>query len=117
MTPLELSSSEHGDRTVIAVKGELDVASRDRFIAFVDGIIVKNGRRIILDLSQLGFMDTAALSTIASYWKRLTASDDGTLVLAATQYATARVLWITGLAQRLPMYDSVDEALAALDGS
>jgi hypothetical protein len=35
------------------------------------------------------------------------------LVLAGVEYTTARVLWITGLAQRLPLYDDVDAALAA----
>jgi anti-sigma B factor antagonist len=110
---LELSSTRHGDRTVVAVKGELDIISRTQFTAHVDRVIREHGRKIILDLSGLSFIDTSALSTVVAYWKRLSSTEDGMLVLAGAEYTTARVLWITGLAQRLPMYDDVDAALAA----
>jgi anti-sigma B factor antagonist len=110
---LELSSTRHGDRTVVAIKGELDIVSRSQFTAHLDGVIKEYGRRIILDFSGLIFINTSALSTVVSYWKRLSAEEDGMLALAGAEYTTARVLWITGLAQRLPMYDDVDAALAA----
>ncbi len=112
MAALELSSTRHGDRTVVALKGELDIVSRTQFTAHLDGVIREHGNKIILDLSGLNFIDTSALSTVVAYWKRLSALDDGMLLLAGAEYTTARVLWITGLAQRLPMYDNVDAALA-----
>jgi hypothetical protein len=34
-------------------------------------------------------------------------------LLAGARYRYTKALWITGLADRLPMYDSVDEALTA----
>lgn len=37
----------------------------------------------------------------------------GTLVLAGARYQYTKALWITGLASRLSMYDTVDEAVAA----
>jgi anti-sigma B factor antagonist len=110
---LELSSTRHGDRTVVAIKGELDILSRTQFTAHLDGVIGEHGPKIILDFSSLSFIDTTALSTVVSYWKRLSATEDGMLVLAGAEYTTARVLWITGLAHRLPMYDDVEAALAA----
>ena len=113
MAALELSSTRHGDRTVVAVKGELDIISRTQFTAHLDRVIREHGHKIILDLSALSFIDTSALSTVVSYWKRLSSTEDGMLVLAGAQYTSARVLWITGLAQRLPMYDDVEAALAA----
>jgi anti-sigma B factor antagonist len=109
---LELSSTRHGDRTVVVIKGELDIVSRNQFTAHLDGVIKEYGRKIILDFSGLSFIDTSALSTVVSYWKRLS-SEGGMLALAGADYTTARVLWITGLAQRLPLYDDVDAALAA----
>lgn len=112
MAPLELSSALRDDHTVISIRGELDALSREQFTAYLDALIAKHGTKIVLDLSELEFLDTAALSTIVAYWKRLSAGG-GTLALAGAQYATARVLWITGLAQRLPLFDNVDAALAA----
>lgn len=111
MATLELTSTRHGDRTVVAVKGELDIVSRSAFTTHLDAAIKEHGSKIILDLSGLDFIDTSALSTVVAYWKRLSAAG-GMLALAGAHYSTARVLWITGLAQRLPMYDDVDAALA-----
>lgn len=113
MATLELSSTRHGDRTVVHVTGELDIITRAELITFLDKVIKEHGAKIILDLSSLDFMDTSALSTVVSYWKRLSTTSGGFLALAGAHYGTARVLWITGLAQRLPMYDDVDAAVAA----
>ena len=35
----------------------------------------------------------------------------GLFFLAGARYRYTKALWITGLADRLPMYDTVDEAL------
>jgi hypothetical protein len=37
----------------------------------------------------------------------------GTLALAGARYRYTKTLWITGLADRLPLYESVDAAVAA----
>ena len=57
-------------------------------------------------------MDTSALAVIVGHWKALVAAG-GTLSLAGPRYRHTKSLWITGLADRLPLYDTVDEAVAA----
>ena len=57
-------------------------------------------------------MDTSSLAVIVGHWKKLTASG-GTLALAGARYKYTKALWITGLADRLPFYESVEQALAA----
>ena len=57
-------------------------------------------------------MDTSSLAVIVGHWKRLQAAG-GTLVLAGARYRYTKTLWITGLADRLPLFDTVDQALAA----
>jgi hypothetical protein len=49
---------------------------------------------------------------IVGHWKRLQAAG-GTLVLAGARYRYTKTLWITGLADRLPLFDNVEAALAA----
>jgi anti-sigma B factor antagonist len=58
------------------------------------------------------FMDTGALAVIVGHWKQLTAAG-GTLALAGARYRYTKTLWITGLADKLPLYESVDAAIAA----
>jgi hypothetical protein len=49
---------------------------------------------------------------IVGHWRRQVAAG-GVLLLAGARYRYTKALWITGLADRLPMYAGIDEALAA----
>src|SRR5262249_61524640 len=69
--------------------------------------------RIVLDLAAVDFMDTSSLAVIVGHWKKLTARD-GILALAGARYRYTKTLWITGLADRLPRYDTVEQAVAAV---
>lgn len=111
MAELRISSEPRGNNLVVEIGGELDiVTSRQLDEHLTRGR--RQHRRIILDLSAVEFMDTSSLAVIVGHWKRLQAAD-GTLVLAGARYRYTKTLWITGLADRLPLYDSVDAALAA----
>src|SRR5262249_37556703 len=66
----------------------------------------------IMDLSAVDFMDTGSLAVIVGHWKQVTAAG-GTLALAGARYRYTKTLWITGLADRLPLHESVDAAIAA----
>ena len=67
---------------------------------------------VVLDLAAVDFMDTSSLAVIVGHWKGLVAAG-GSLALAGARFEYTRTLWITGLANRIPMYDSVDLAIAA----
>jgi anti-anti-sigma factor len=109
---LRLSIESEDDCVVVTVGGELDVVCSQRFD---DCLSEASGRsdRVILDLSAVDFMDTTALAVIVGHWRRQVAAG-GMLLLAGARYRYTKALWITGLADRLPMYADVDEALAAV---
>jgi anti-anti-sigma factor len=108
---LRLSSERRDGVVIVAVGGELDVVTSRQFDEYLAQARGENDR-VILDLSAVDFMDTGSLAVIVGHWKQLTAAG-GTLVLAGARYRYTKTLWITGLADRLPLYDSVDEAIAA----
>ena len=108
---LSLSSERRGNYTVVGVSGNLDLVTHDQFDQYLTKIRRENSH-IIIDMSAVTFMDTGCLAVIIGHWKRLLAGS-GELVLAGAQYRPAKALWITGLAYRLPLFDSVDEAVAA----
>ncbi len=111
MDDLRLSSTSQGDAVIVAVGGELDVVTSRQFDAYLADVCSEH-TQVILDLSAVEFMDTGSLAVIVGYWKRLTAAG-GTLTLAGARYRYTKTLWITGLADRLPLYESVEDALAA----
>jgi anti-sigma B factor antagonist len=105
------SIESHDACVVVAVHGELDVTSSQQ----LDDCLSEAGPagdRMILDLSSVDFMDTTALAVIVSHWRRHVEAD-GRFLIAGARYRYTKALWITGLADRLPMYDNVGEALAA----
>lgn len=111
MNGLELSAEQRGDSVVVTVGGDLDIVTSPA----LDDCLSQaqaDGNRVVLDLSGVDFMDTSALAVIVGHWKRLEAAG-GTLALAGARYRYTKTLWITGLADRLNLYDSVEAALTA----
>ena len=109
ITMLSLSSEQRDAFTVVKVSGNLDLTSRDQFDQYLTAAR-RGSRQLIIDMSDVTFMDTGCLAVIVGHYKRLSAS--GGLVLAGAKYRPAKALWITGLAYRLPLYESVDDAIA-----
>jgi len=108
---LRFSVEPHGASVVVAVHGELDVTSSQQFDDCLSEASADRDR-VVLDMSGVDFMDTTALAVIVGHWRRQV-GNGGVFLLAGARYRYTKALWITGLADRLPMYDTVDEALAA----
>ena len=111
---LSLSSERRGPYTVVKVAGNLDLITRDQFDQFMTKARRDNGQVIIDSREISGITGGACLAVIIGHWKKLL-SGSGNLILAGAQYRPAKALWITGLAYRLPLYDSVDEAVAGAE--
>ena len=111
MAELRLSIEAKDDCVVVTVGGELDVVCSQRFDDYLTEASGASDR-VILDLSAVDFMDTTALAVIVGHWRRQVAAG-GMLLLAGARYRYTKALWITGLADRLPMYPGVREALEA----
>ena len=106
-----LSSESRGDCMVITIHGDLDIVTSpqlDECLTAVEG----SHRWIILDLADVDFLDTSALAVIVGHWKKAAAAG-GNLALAGARYRYAKTLWITGLADKLTLYETVDAGLLA----
>jgi anti-sigma B factor antagonist len=108
---IQVASQRRDGFAVVAVSGELDIVTSRRFDECL-AEVRRDDKHIIVDLSAVDFMDTGSLAVIVGHWKQLTAVG-GTLALAGARYRYTKTLWITGLADRLPLYESVDAAVAA----
>ena len=112
---LRFSMETHGTAVVVSAHGELDITSSRQFDDRLSEAAAASDQ-VILDMSAVDFMDTTALAVIVTHWRRQ-AEEGGVFLLAGARYRYTKALWITGLADRLPMYDTVDDALAALAGT
>lgn len=106
---LSLTSSTVDEISVIKVDGVLDATTREQFADYLS----LAGPDLILDLGGVTFMDSRALGLIVHHWQT-SLSTGSKFALIGVEYSKSKVMWITGLAQRLPIYDTLDDALAAI---
>ncbi|MBG0822221.1 anti-sigma factor antagonist [Planomonospora sp. ID91781] len=113
---LALASATVSGVNVIRVTGLLDATTRDQFADYLAAEAAEHGIDMVLDLGGVTFMDSRALGLIVHQWQVSTQAG-GRFALIGVEYAKTKVMWITGLAQRLPLYDTLDDALAAFERS
>jgi anti-sigma B factor antagonist len=103
-----------GERVVIAVEGEIDLFTAPEFKAALAAAIDAGASRIVVDLTETGFLDSTALGVLIGVIKRLR-SQGGHLTIVNTDDAIAKTFEITGLDQIFTLCATRDEAVAALD--
>ncbi|NUR88468.1 MAG: STAS domain-containing protein [Nonomuraea sp.] len=106
---LSLSETTVDGLSVVRVEGVLDATTREQFAEY----LASAGPELVLDLAGVTFMDSRALGLIVHHWQTSLA-DQRRFALIGVDYARSKVMWITGLADRLPLYDTLDDAIAAL---
>jgi anti-sigma B factor antagonist len=108
MDELDVHIHEVGPFDVVAVTGEIDVASVDMLRDRVLPLVGKPEPRLIIDLSGVTFMDSTGLSLLVAVRRRL--PDGAPLLIVGAAPQIARLFQITSLNKVFPLFDSVDEA-------
>ncbi|QIS03113.1 anti-sigma factor antagonist [Nocardia brasiliensis] len=94
---------------VLAITGEIDMASAPRFQAAVDEALREQPAALVIDLSEVEFFGSAGLSVL------LVAAESvpqGQLRVVASP-PVRRPIEVTGLDKLLSVFNTVDDALAA----
>lgn len=95
--------------TVVHVSGEIDVSTQDAFDEAVRAALDSASPLVILDLANVTFLGSIGLRTLVEVHKD--ATDTGReLRVVEGSTAVHRVMKITGLAQVLALYPTLEEA-------
>jgi anti-sigma B factor antagonist len=103
------------DTFVVSASGELDLASVEPLERELDGVIVRGARRVIVDLTGVGFIDSVSLGALVRDAKRIRANG-GTCVLVADDPRILRVFQITGLDRMFAIERTLAEGVDRLVG-
>jgi anti-sigma B factor antagonist len=109
--PPVLGIDDEGDAQVIRLGGELDLYNADAVREALFKACNSGPSRIVVDLSEVEFMDSTALGVLVEARTKL--PNRKAFLLAAPRLETKRVLQISGLDRHFTVHESVDEALAA----
>ena len=108
---LGLDVSQKGGWAVLAVSGEVDVATAPRLRERLVDLVGEGNHRIVVDLENVDFLDSTGLGVLVGALKRVR-THDGDLALVCTQPRILKVFEITGLTKVFSIHRSVDEATA-----
>lgn len=97
---------------LVELAGEADVTGSETLRALLETQTRTKPGLLVIDMSGLRFMDSAALQAILRAHKAL-GKDGGRLALVSPHDTVARVLQMTEVDRIVPVYDSVDAARAA----
>jgi anti-sigma B factor antagonist len=108
---LKVETRHEGDVAVVAATGEVDVFTAPGLDAEITALLEQGSSQLVVDLSGVSFLDSTGLGVLVKGLK--TARDSGGSVrLVVTSDRIRKIFDITGLDAALPLFDTVDDALA-----
>ncbi len=109
---LGLDVTQRDRWTVLAVSGEVDVATAPRLREQLVQLVNEGHHHLVVDLEGVDFLDSTGLGVLVGALKRVRLQD-GELTLVCTQPRIVKVFDITGLSKVFTLHESVDSAVAA----
>jgi anti-sigma B factor antagonist len=106
-----LGVEKQGDACVVRLGGELDLYNAPQVREALGGATSDSASRVVVDLSEVEFIDSTALGVLIEMRTRL--PNRRAFLLAAPGLETRRALEISGLDRHFTVHDSVSEALLA----
>ena len=98
---------------IVSVLGELDLTTSERVVEQGYAAIARAARLLLLDLTGLSFCDARGLSAFVRIANQADAAGCG-FGLIAPRPPVAKVLRISGLDSRLPVFATIDDARTLL---
>lgn len=105
LEPLTVRVSRVEGEVVLALGGELDIATVERVRAAVDEIEQAPPERLVIDLSGLSFVDSTGLAAFVALDKRCQENGGPALEIRPGPPAVQRLFELVGAAERLPFRD------------
>lgn len=109
---MEITTRKEKNAAVVSVSGRIDAITAPDFEKSLDGLIAAGEKRILINLSGLGYISSAGLRSILSSAKKLKALS-GEIVFTGLQGPVEEVFQISGFKSIFKIFSSEAEALDA----
>jgi anti-sigma B factor antagonist len=111
---VQTDAASDDDVAVLTVGGELDYEVSPQLRAHLIRAIEAGRRRLVLDLSDVTFIDSTAIGVLAGAIARLDQAGGGSLAVVCTHEKVLQIFEITGLDSVITLHRSRDEAVSVL---
>jgi anti-sigma B factor antagonist len=109
---LTVRSRVVGGWTVLSVEGEVDLYTAPAVREAAVGAMEAGADHLLLDLTEVPFMDSSGLGVIVACMKRLRELGGDLALVSPPSSPPTKLLALTGLDHAIPTHATVDEALA-----
>jgi len=110
---LKIETQSEGGATVVSLSGSLDVATSPKLKAELTRASDSGQRNIVVDLTQVEFLDSTGLGALMGAHRRAV-ENDGKFAIVVNDGPIERLLNITGLSRVFAVYATAKEALAGI---
>lgn len=114
--PADVKREQHGDALVLTPAGEIDLSSASALQATLAEQVTSAGGTVIVDLTEVTFMDSTALSVLVRI-RRLVRGEGRAFIVVCPSGPVHRLLSITGLVDVFGVQDTVEGALRTEGGA
>jgi anti-sigma B factor antagonist len=111
--PFQAQSESNGALRVVSVTGELDQGTAPELRTVLAEALGDTDRGVLVDLSDCNFIDSTGLSLLVEAKRRL-AEERRRFGVCCADDDVRRLLELTGIDQAVGLFDTRDEAVAAL---
>ena len=115
--PFSVDEHEEGGVRVIAVSGELDIATAPRLCARLDASRAGRYPRLLVDLTNVDFCDSTGLRALLGAAAEVRAAGGRFAIVCPPNGDVARGLEIVGAAEWMAIHDDPESGLAAVSRS
>jgi anti-sigma B factor antagonist len=109
-----------GGIRLLEVNGELDLSTATQLEEPLEDAVSTPKAAVLIDLTDCTFIDSTGIALVVRAWQRVDAGagngGEGGIVLCCQNEQVRRVLEVTGLEHSLRVFETRDEAIAALRG-
>ena len=112
-TPFRVETDSVDGLLAVSVAGELDQGTAPELRGVLAEALGEDTEGVLVDLSECGFIDSTGLSLLVEA-KRQLAEEDRAFAVCCPDDDVRRLLELTGIDRAVGLYDSRDDAVAAL---
>jgi anti-sigma B factor antagonist len=111
-----VQAESHSELATVSVFGELDQSTAPELRSALSKAVDEESGGVLVDLSDCAFIDSTGLSLLVET-KRQLAEDSRRFGVCCPDADVRRLLELTGIDQAVGLFDTRDEAVAALAGA
>lgn len=92
----------HGHPEGVKIRGEVDIYTVDEFRAAIEDLIARGGDKILLDLTEMDYIDSTGIGVLIELRKKSMEKNQGTVLYGARKNVV-KLLDLTGISQIFEM--------------